>query len=260
MDSPDLQFKKIMNRYRIMDSPDLQFKKIINRYHIMDSPDLQFKKIINSSDVQFNDLKIFNKYQHTNKVILNKLFLFIQIPKTSSTTVLRACQQKNLTTLMPCYRHEGLLYLENYIDSQLPVYAVVRNPYTQIFSLFFHKIRYKDITIDNSITLKEQFNNFVIKEVNNNHLRQYDYIKSNKNVKVNIIKFEDNNIIDVLNAKFNLNLPNNKRHNDNEDQIYIESRPHIKEFFSDFEIVNLIKRERKIEFTLFGYSTDINDI
>jgi hypothetical protein len=217
---------------------------------------------MNDKDLEFNKLKIWpiNNENIENIIILNKHFLFIQIPKTSSTTVLHFCQRDHLTTILPCYRHEGLLYLENFIDSKLPVYAVVRNPYSQIFSYFFHRLRYEEITLDNTISLKENFKNFVIKECNNNHLRQCDYIKSNKGIQVNIIKFEDNNVIDILNAKFKLNFPNNKRVNDNEDQIYIESKKKIKDFFSDSKLVNLIKKERKSEFEVFGYSTDINDI
>ena len=103
-----------------------------------------------------NKLKIWQTNDE-NVIILNKYFLFIQIPKSSSTTVLHVCQNEKLTTKLPCYRHEGLLYLENFIDSRLPVYAVVRNPYTQIFSYFFHRLRYAEISLNNAITLKENF-------------------------------------------------------------------------------------------------------
>ena len=162
---------------------------------------------------------------------------------------------------MDCYRHEGLMYLENFIDSNLPVFTVVRNPYTQIFSYFFHRIYNKEIKLNNEITIKENFKNFVFKEIDNIHIRQYDYINSQKNINVNIIKFEDNNIIEILNNKFNLNLDldSSIKFNVNIDKNYLESKNKIKDFYDD-ELVNLIKRKRKNEFEVFRYSLDINDI
>jgi hypothetical protein len=206
-----------------------------------------------------DDFKIFNKYNNQNIIILNKHFLFIQIPKTSSTTVLHCCRKQSLVTELPCYRHEGLLYLENFITNKLPVFAVVRNPFTQIFSYFFHRIKYKELILDDKLSLKENFENFVVKEINNNHVRQCDYIKTNKKISVFLIKFEDKNIIDVLNSRFNLNFSNVKINN-NEISEYIESKKNIKSFFTNPDIVNLIVKERRKEFELLEYSKDVNDI
>ena len=208
---------------------------------------------------EFNDLKIFKNYNNNNTIILNKHFLFIQIPKTSSTTVLHCCKKQSLVTELPCYRHEGLLYLENFIDKKLPVFAVVRNPFTQIFSYFFHRIKYKELILDNNLSLKENFENFVVKEINNNHLRQCDYIKTQKKINITFVKFEDKNIIDVLNSKFKLNFFN-KKINNNDISEYIEAKKNIKSFFTNPDIVNLIVTERTKEFELFGYSKDVNDI
>lgn len=214
---------------------------------------------------KFNDYKIFNKYNKyndkddKNTIILNEHFLFIQIPKTSSTTVLHCCKKQSLVTEMPCYRHEGLLYLENFIDNKLPVFAVVRNPFTQIFSYFFHRIKYKELILDNNLSLKENFENYVVKEINNNHLRQCDYIRTKKRISVFLIKFEDKNIIEILNSKFNLNFLNQKINN-NDIPEYIEAKKNIKSFFENPDIVKLILTERKKEFELFGYSKDVNDI
>jgi len=211
--------------------------------------------------LKYNRLKIFNNELNNNKntIILNKHFLFIQIPKTSSTSVLHYCKKDSMTKELPCYRHEGLLYLENFINSKLPVFAVVRNPFTQIFSYFFHRIKYKEFILDNNLSLKENFEQFVVKEINNNHVRQSDYIKTNKNTIVNLIKFEDNNVIDILNSRFKLNIPN-KKINENVIPEYIEAKKNIKGFFTNPDIVKLIIEERKKEFELFGYSKDINDI
>jgi hypothetical protein len=209
---------------------------------------------------KFDNFKIFNKYNNQkNTIILNKYFLFIQIPKTASTSVLNCCKQNSMTKELPCYRHEGLLYLENFITKKLPVFAVVRNPFTQIFSYFFHRIKYKELILTNNLSLKENFEQFVIKEINNSHIRQCDYIKTKKNIYVNIIKFEDNNIIDILNTNFNLNFSNNKL-NENEITEYIEAKKNIKDFFTNPDIVKLITEERKKEFELFGYSKNVNDI
>jgi hypothetical protein len=208
---------------------------------------------------KFNDCKIFKTYNDENTIILNEHFLFIQIPKTSSTTVLHCCKKQSLVSELPCYRHEGLLYLENFIENKLPVFAVVRNPFTQIFSYFFHRIKYKELILDNNLSLKENFEKFVVKEINNNHLRQSDYIRTKKRTSVFLIKFEDKNIIDILNSKFNLNFSNEKINN-NDISEYIEAKKNIKSFFENPDIVKLILTERKKEFELFGYSKNVNDI
>jgi len=124
-----------------------------------------------------------------------------------------------------------------------------------------HRIYNKEIKLNNEITIKENFKNFVFKEIDNIHIRQYDYINSQKNINVNIIKFEDNNIIEILNNKFNLNLDldSSIKFNVNIDKNYLESKNKIKDFYDD-ELVNLIKRKRKNEFEVFRYSLDINDI
>jgi hypothetical protein len=209
----------------------------------------------------FKDLKIWKHHKNTHRIVLNKHFLFIQIPKTSSSSILKSCIKKGLVvTNMNCYRHEGLLYLENFIDEKLPVYAVVRNPFNHIFSYFFHKVRWNEIKLDDTISLKENFENFVIDNVNNDHLRQCDYIKSNKNIKVNLVKFEDKNIANILNNKFNVKLDENNIVNENDCPKYIESKKDIKSFFTNPKIIDLIIKERSNEFETFKYSTNVNDI
>jgi hypothetical protein len=210
--------------------------------------------------LDINKLKLWENIEEKNDIILNKYFLFIQIPKTSSTNVLQLCKTNGLTKIMNCYRHEGLMYLENFIDINLPVFTVVRNPYTQIFSYFFHRIHHKEIILNNEISLKENFKNFVLREIDNIHIRQYDYIISKKNISVHIIKFEDNTIIDILNNKFNLNLNKSTKLNENIDKDYIESKKIIKEFYNDNELLNLVKIKRKKEFEVFGYSLELDAI
>ena len=130
--------------------------------------------------------------------IINNKFVFIQIPKTSSTSILQLAYRNDLIKKQNGYRHECLAYLENFFDSKLPVYAIVRNPFMHIHSYFFHRVRHNEITLNKDISLIKNFENFVRKDVNNVHLRQYDYIKSNKGIKVNIHKFENNNLMDYL--------------------------------------------------------------
>jgi hypothetical protein len=207
----------------------------------------------------FKHLKIW-KHHKNSKIVLNKHFLFIQIPKTSSSSILNSCTKKGLVTNMNCYRHEGLLYLENFIDEKLPVFAVVRNPFTHIFSYFFHRVRWNEIKLDDTISLKENFEKFVIDSINNDHLRQCDYIKSNKKIEVHLIKFEDKNIAKILNNKFNIKLDENNIVNENDCPKYIESKKNIKSFFTNPKIIDLIIKERSNEFKTFKYSTNVNDI
>ena len=88
---------------------------------------------------------------------------------------MKNCIKKNLTQLLPCYRHEGLLFIEQYIyDTNLPIYAIVRNPFVHIHSWFFHRIRHNEIKIDPSISIITNFENFCKRDCNNVHLQQYN--------------------------------------------------------------------------------------
>jgi hypothetical protein len=194
-----------------------------------------------------------------NTIVLNKHFCFIQIPKTSRTNFMMNCKKKNLTQLLPCYRHEGLLFIEEYIyDKNLPIYTLVRNPFYHIHSYFFHQIRHNEIKIDQSISIVTNFENFCKSTYNNKHLIQCDYIKSNKNLKVNFFKLEEG--VDKLNDHIlkthNINLNLNKTHYNKNPNKEID----IKSFFTNNEIVDLIIKARHKEFELFNYSTNINDI
>ena len=127
-----------------------------------------------------------------------------------------------------------------------------------IHSYFFHTIRHNEITLNKDISLVKNFENFVRKEVNNVHLRQYDYIKSNKGIKVNIYKFENNNLMDYLVKTYKLKPLQNKNHNVN--KLKEKNNIKIKEFFKNKEIVDLIIKERHLEFKEFGYSTKIEEL
>lgn len=197
-------------------------------------------------------------------IVLNKHFCFIQIPKTSSTNFMLNCQKKeeNLTQFLPCYRHEGLLFIEEYInDKNLPIYTLVRNPFSHIHSFFFFLLKNNKVEIDQSVSIVTNFENWCKINYNNLHLRQYEYIKSNKNFKVKFFKLEEG--IDKLNDHIlkthNIDLNLEKTHY-NKNPKKEKSRIDIKSFFTNKEIVDLIIKTRHKEFELFNYSTDINDI
>jgi hypothetical protein len=210
--------------------------------------------------MSFENFKLFkkNKLNNTNnEIIINDKFIFIQIPKTSSTVVYNMCAKYNLTKCIECYRHEGLLYIENFIKKEVPVYAIVRNPYSHIYSYFFHKINKNELILDNKLNVVQNFEIFVMNNVNDVHLCQCSYIRSNKGIIVKTFKYEDKNFYDYLCNTYNL-INENKIVNENKLSIY--KKENIKNFFINKDIVNLIIKNRKEEFEMFNYSTDINDI
>jgi hypothetical protein len=159
---------------------------------------------------------------------------------------------------MDCYRHEGLGYLENFIEPTLPVYAVVRNPYTHIFSFFFFSLKLEEYKLDTTRSLKENFESFVIQRIDTDvHFNQVRYITSNKGIHVKIFKFEDNNFVTFLNETHGLNLDPNYKSNENVHPLYLENKSNIVDFFSE-NLIQLVTSHRKREFEMFGYSTDIN--
>jgi len=158
---------------------------------------------------------------------------------------------------MNCDRHEGLAYLETFITKpDLPVYAIVRNPYTHLCSYFFHCLKHGKYVLDNVLTLKQNFENFAKTNVNDTRLRQCDYIKSNNGINVKIFKFEESNFIDYLNQTHGLNLDKFTRSNENNHPLYNKSPKAIINLFSQL-VVELVQKHRYREFEMFGYSTDI---
>ena len=209
--------------------------------------------------MNFEHLKIFQGDYKKRALVSNKYFTFIQIPKTSSTSVFNCCREKGLIKKrINCCHHEGLLYLENIIDISLPVYAIVRNPFSHIHSFFFHQIKMEELTLDSNISLISNFENFVKREVNNIHLQQCRYLESNKGIQVKIFKFENNDFNDYLIQRHNLNLGLDK-YQANYNPKKNRQIPII-DFFKNPEIINLIVRERQKEFRDFGYSINPYDI
>jgi len=208
-----------------------------------------------------NSNKLWNTSEE-HHIVLNKHFCFIQIPKTSSSNMMQNCIEKGLITMLPCYRHEGLLFIEKYIDdSNFPIYTIVRNPFCQIHSYFFHRIKHNEIKIDKNLSIVANFENFCRNTFNDVHLQQYNYIRSNKNLKVKFFKLEEG--VDKLNNHIlkthNIDLQLQKTHH-NANEIKDKTKVDLQSFFANKEIIDLIIQARRKEFELFNYPTNINSI
>ena len=46
-------------------------------------------------------------------VVINDKFIFIQIPKSGSTSVVTELKNINLTKFIKCFRHEGIRYIQH---------------------------------------------------------------------------------------------------------------------------------------------------
>ena len=150
--------------------------------------------------------------------------------------------------------------LKNIYNNNLPIYTIVRNPFTHIHSYFFHKIKFGEIKVNSDIDIVSNFEEFCRKEYNNVHLQQYNYVRSNKKLKPKIFKFEEG--IDKVNnyilKKHNIDLKLCKSHYNKNT---IKPRDiDIKLFFRNKEIVDLITSVRRKEFDEFNYSKNIDDI
>jgi hypothetical protein len=201
------------------------------------------------------------KQLELHDVVINDKFIFIQIPKTGSTSVVTELKNINLTKFIKCFRHEGIRYIQHlYQNKNLPVYAIVRNPYRQVLSYFFHRINYGEIFVDKNNIIWEFRKWCRESELSKNiHLLQNKYLETNNLVvkeKIKVFKFEDgiDFFIEYLNTHHELNLDTNIHTNVNKVTEY-KNIPFL-EFF-DEATINIIKRELKKQFELFQYSTDI---
>ena len=113
--------------------------------------------------------------------------------------------------------------------------------------------------MNNNLDIVQNFEIFVKEQINNIHLNQCKYIKSNKNAQVKIFKYEENKFNDYLIKNHNIDLKLNETHYNTNELKYLCTTP-IKEFFRNKDILNLIKNSKKEEFQKFQYSDDINDL
>ena len=131
---------------------------------------------------KFENFSLWKNYLYKENadktIVLNKHFLFIQIPKTSSTNVLKESTKRRLVTKMNCYRHEGLAY---------------------------------------KLSIVQNFENYVKKNLDNIHTKQCIFLKSNRNIKVKTFKIENNDFNDYLIKHHNIDLKlNENNHNKNQ--------------------------------------------
>jgi hypothetical protein len=201
------------------------------------------------------------KQLELHDVVINDKFIFIQIPKTGSTSVVTELKNINLTKFIKCFRHEGIRYIQHlYQNKNLPVYAIVRNPYRQVLSYFFHRINYGEIFVDKNNIIWEFRKWCRESELSKNiHLLQNKYLETNNQIvkeKIKVFKFEDgiDFFIDYLNMHHDLNLDTNIHTNVNK---VTEYKNILFLDFFDEATINIIKRDLKNQFELFQYSTDI---
>jgi len=210
------------------------------------------------------NLALWEQTREQNKnyhVVINNKFIFIQIPKSGSSSIVAELKNINLTKFIKCYRHEGINYIQHlYENKNLPIYTIVRNPYRQTLSYFFHRINYGEIFVNkNNIILEFRKwckENDLSKD---KHLVQHKYLEINNSMikeKIKVFKFEDgiDFFMDYLNKHHNLNLNKNTRENVNNIPEY-QKIPFLN--FFDESTINIIKRNLKKEFEIFQYSTDI---
>jgi hypothetical protein len=192
---------------------------------------------------------------------INNKFIFIQIPKNGTTSVVTELKRIGLTQNIKCFRHEGLKYIQHlYPNKNIPVYAIVRNPFRQTLSYFFHRVNYGEIFVNKNNIVMEFRKWCKESKLNKNiHLLQTKYLETNNEIikkKIKIFKFEDgiDFFIKYLNATYELNLDFEIHNNQNKISEY-KNIPFL-DFF-DNETIELIKKDLHLQFETFSYSKDI---
>jgi len=194
-------------------------------------------------------------------IVVNNKFIFIQIPKTGTTSVITELMKFKLTQNIKCFRHEGLKFIQHlYSNKNIPVYAIVRNPFRQTLSYFFHRVNLEEIIIDKNDIIME-FRKWCRESdlSNNTHLLQTKYIETNNlNIqkKVKIFKFEDgiDFFIKYLNCIHELNL--DVSFHTNKNNIFEYKNISFLDFF-DSPTEDIIVKELNNQFEELQYSKDI---
>jgi hypothetical protein len=203
-------------------------------------------------------LQNLNKNQDVN--IINDKFAMIQIPKTGSTTILHELVKTDMVQHLPFYRHEGLNIISQFIDKNIPIYCIVRNPYKQVFSYFFHKVNAKEEILDVNLSFIENFRNWVsnFDLKNEAHVNQYLHLKLDKKIsnKITIFKFEDgiDTVLTYLKNEYSLNVNVNSHKNINKTKKELELV--FKDYFDEIT-KNKIYFELKECFVHFNYPYEL---
>lgn len=196
----------------------------------------------------------YDLLDHRREIIINDKFLFIQIPKNGSSSILKSCREKKLTKKINCFKHEGVDYLSKINDlSKIDVLTTIRNPFSRLVS--FHLHHNKNIKIKESIKIfkidvKKLFKN---KNWGEFYFSQIEYLKINNTYKENIKKYKIEKgmckIIEEINENYKIELkPNN-------------INKHVEEYdfrdFYDSSTIDFVINEFEEEFVKLNYSMKI---
>ena len=206
-----------------------------------------------------------------DKIILDrdKKVFFIQVPRTGSTSIFDAYKiyHSNLLVDMNVSRHaeasEFKHLLKDFEDYQ--GYAVVRNPFTQIISLYSFFIATTTFIKPNDrlkyVYDPDLIKQFIDKYVQKKHpfhtsTRQSNFVTIDEKIpdNIHIFKYEDgmSRIIKHMNDKYNYRLTyayENRGFNFDRKELLA----------NDYFRENIVEY-LKLEFELFGYSKNIKDI
>lgn len=189
----------------------------------------------------------------------------IQIPKTGSTTLSHALTNLGFSfeTRPPCYRHEGIKFLEQKLHKGTHFIAVVRSPFTKYLSWFNHSLRYgKNSNVDSIMAnrrksffkrdLAEKFHQWAIGRQSDSHIFQAAFVESEIGSTVSLHKLEDNGIQSALSEfchRANISIPGMIERKNSPGQFLDVMLPQTAELIVDQSIE---------DFGLFSYSTRID--
>jgi hypothetical protein len=189
----------------------------------------------------------------------------IQIPKTGSTTLSFALTSLGFSfeTSPPCYRHEGVKFLEQKLHKGTHFIAVVRSPFAKYLSWFNHSLRYgKNAKMDwiganrrkpsFQRDLAEQFHQWAIGRQSDSHIFQAEFVESEIGSGVSVHKLEDKGIQSALGefcTRAGISIPGMLERKNSHGQFLDVMLPKTAE---------LIVGQSIKDFNLFSYSTSID--
>jgi hypothetical protein len=189
----------------------------------------------------------------------------IQIPKTGSTTLSFALTNLGFSfeTSPPCYRHEGIKFLEQKLNKGTHFIAVVRSPFAKYLSWFNHGLRYGKNAKMDWVTanrrkpsfkrdLAEQFHQWAIGRQSDSHIFQAEFVESEIGSGVSVHKLEDKGIQSALSefcSRASISIPDMLERKNSPGQFLDVMLPKTAE---------LIVSQSIKDFDLFSYSASID--
>lgn len=209
---------------------------------------------------------MFKNNEHRKEpVIINNKFSFVQIPKTASTTIMFNAKHENLVLFNKnLWKHAPLENMEMFIkNTDNPVYYVVRNPFIQIYSWFWHCIRYKTFNLTHKHMNIKGFEHYVKNILlKDKHMKCFShFINNTKDLPLTCFKFENgvDTIIQKINEAHNLDFRDVDT-NVNHLSEYKKDKETIMKYYENKEIRDIVINYRKEDFEKYDYSIDIRDI